>query len=42
MASLEGFIKNVPDAKLRGDLAREVSKLKATKKFGLVFDDQPC
>jgi adenine-specific DNA-methyltransferase len=39
MAKLEDLIKQIPDAKLRDDIAREAAALKATKKFGLVFED---
>ncbi len=39
MAKLEDLIKQIPDAKLRAEVAREVAALKATKKFGLVFEE---
>jgi adenine-specific DNA-methyltransferase len=39
MAKIEDLIKNVPDAKLRDEIAREVAKLKSEKKFGLVFEE---
>lgn len=39
MAKLEDLIKQIPDAKLRAEIAREAATLKATKKFGLVFED---
>ena len=39
MAKLEDLIKQIPDPKLRADIAREAATLKATKKFGLVFED---
>ncbi len=39
MAKIEDLIKNIPDPQLRDDLAREVAKLKAGKKFGLVFEE---
>ena len=34
--AIEDLIKEIADARLRGLLAAEVSKLKARKKFGLV------
>ena len=39
MAKIEDLIKNIPDPQLRDELAREVAKLKAGKKFGLVFEE---
>ena len=39
MAKLEDLIKQIPDAKLRAEIAREAATLKANKKFGLVFED---
>jgi adenine-specific DNA-methyltransferase len=39
MAKLEDLIKQIPDAKLRAEIAREAAALKATKKFGLVFEE---
>jgi|CXWL01.1.fsa_nt_gi adenine-specific DNA-methyltransferase len=39
MAKLEDLIKQIPDPKLRAEIAREAATLKATKKFGLVFED---
>src|SRR5574341_805799 len=39
MAKIEDLIKNVPDEQLRDEIAREVAKLKAGKKFGLVFEE---
>jgi adenine-specific DNA-methyltransferase len=39
MAKVEDLIKNIPDARLRDELAREVAKLKSEKKFGLVFEE---
>jgi hypothetical protein len=38
MAKIEALIKNIPDSQLRDELAREVAKLKAGKKFGPGFD----
>jgi hypothetical protein len=37
MAKLEDLIKQIPDAKLRAEIARAAAALKATKKFGLVY-----
>src|SRR5688572_3949815 len=39
MAKLEDLIKQIPDARLREEVAREVAALKSTKKFGLVFEE---
>ena len=39
MAKVEDLIKNIPDARLRDEIAREVIKLKSQKKFGLVFEE---
>jgi adenine-specific DNA-methyltransferase len=39
MAKLEDLISHVADSALRTELSREVSKLKAQKKFGLVFEE---
>jgi adenine-specific DNA-methyltransferase len=39
MALLEYLIKDIADARLRNQIAGEVSKLKARKKFGLVFEE---
>ncbi len=38
MALLEDLIKDIADTRLRNQIAGEVSKLKARKKFGLVFE----
>src|SRR5438876_976061 len=38
MARLEDLVKEIGDSSLRNLIAREVSKLKARKKFGLVFE----
>jgi adenine-specific DNA-methyltransferase len=38
MAQLEDLIKEIADPRLRSQVAAEVSKLKARKKFGLVFE----
>ena len=38
MARLEDLIKDIADARLRNQIAAEVGKLKARKKFGLVFE----
>jgi adenine-specific DNA-methyltransferase len=40
MAQLEDLIKEIADLGLRKLIAAEVSKLKARKKFGLVFEQQ--
>jgi len=37
--ALDDLIKRIPDAQLRGAIAREVAKLRANKKFGLVFEE---
>jgi len=39
MALLEDIIREVPDGRLRERLLGEVRKLKADKKFGLVYED---
>ncbi len=39
MAKIEDLIKNIPNSDLRDEIAREVAKLKAGKKFGLVFEE---
>lgn len=39
MAKIEDLVKNIPDAKLRDEIAREVARLKSEKKFGLVFEE---
>src|SRR5438552_9697094 len=39
MAKIEDLVKNIPDATLRDEIAREVAKLKSEKKFGLVFEE---
>ena len=39
MAKLEDIIKQIPDAKLRAEIAREAAALKSTKKSGLVFEE---
>ena len=39
MARLEDLIKDIADPRLREQIAREVTKLKAKKKFGLVFEE---
>jgi hypothetical protein len=38
MALLEDLIKDIADARLRNQIAGEVSKLKTGKKFNLVFE----
>ncbi len=38
MARLEDLIKDIADPSLRNQIAGEVGKLKARKKFGLVFE----
>lgn len=38
MAQLEDLIKEIADPRLRNQIAAEVGKLKARKKFGLVFE----
>src|SRR5579863_8572529 len=38
MARLEDLIKDIADSRLRNQIAAEVGKLKARKKFGLVFE----
>ena len=38
MARIEDLIKDIADPQLRDQIAREVSSLKARKKFGLVFE----
>ena len=38
MAQLEDLIREIADPRLRSQIASEVSKLKARKKFGLVFE----
>ncbi|MCX7015970.1 MAG: DNA methyltransferase [Candidatus Sumerlaeota bacterium] len=39
MARLEDLIKDIADPRLRAQIAGEVAKLKAKKKFGLVFEE---
>src|SRR5437773_1701037 len=39
MARLEDLIKDIADQRLREQVAGEVAKLKAKKKFGLVFEE---
>ena len=39
MAKIEDLVKDIPDAKLRDEIAHEVAKLKTEKKFGLVFEE---
>jgi len=39
MARLEDLIKDIADARLRDQIAGAVAKLKAKKKFGLVFEE---
>lgn len=39
MARIEDMIKDIADARLRDEIANEVAKLKAKKKFGLVFEE---
>lgn len=39
MARIETLIQDVADSRLRDELSREVRKLKASKKFGLVFEE---
>jgi adenine-specific DNA-methyltransferase len=38
MALIEDLIKDIADPRLRSQIAGEVGKLKARKKFGLVFE----
>ena len=40
MSVLDDLIKEIPDADLRDRINAEFSKLKAVKKFGLVFEPQ--
>src|SRR5580704_16909699 len=39
MARIEDLIKDIADPRLRNQIATEVGKLKARKKFGLVFEE---
>lgn len=39
MAEIEELINEIPDARLREEIAREVAALKKQKKFGLVFEE---
>lgn len=39
MAKVEDLIKNIPDLRLRDEIARQVAKLKSQKQFGLVFEE---
>jgi len=39
MALIEELIKTIADPRLRDQVAGEVAKLKAKKKFGLVFEE---
>ena len=39
MAAIEELIRSIADARLRDALTVEVAKLKANKKFGLVFEE---
>jgi adenine-specific DNA-methyltransferase len=39
MARLEDLIESIADSNLRSDVSREVARLKANKKFGLVFEE---
>ncbi len=39
MAKIEDLISEIPDARLREEIAREVAALKKQKKFGLVFEE---
>ncbi len=39
MAKIENLISEIADARLRDEIAREVSALKKQKKFGLVFEE---
>src|SRR5438128_1165354 len=39
MAAIEDLIKQIAEPGLREQLATEVARLKATKKFGLVFEE---
>lgn len=39
MARIEDLIQSIAEPRLREDFSREVKKLKATKKFGLVFEE---
>ena len=38
MAQIEDLIQDIADPRLRDQIASEVGKLKARKKFGLVFE----
>lgn len=40
MSALDDLIKEIPDAGLRDRISAEFGKLKAVKKFGLVFETQ--
>lgn len=39
MAAIEELVRSIADTRLRDALAAEVARLKATKKFGLVFEE---
>jgi adenine-specific DNA-methyltransferase len=39
MARLEDLVESIADALLRSQIAREIARLKAKKKFGLVFEE---
>jgi adenine-specific DNA-methyltransferase len=39
VAAIEDLIKQIPDSDLRKQLASEIARLKATKKFGLIFEE---
>ena len=39
MAKIEDLITEISDARLRGEIAREVAALKKQRKFGLVFEE---
>lgn len=39
MARLEDLIKDIPDSRLKNQIAAEVARLKARKNFGLVFEE---
>jgi adenine-specific DNA-methyltransferase len=39
MARIEELIRDIADPRLRNQIATEISKLKARKKFGLVFEE---
>ncbi|OQB40023.1 MAG: hypothetical protein BWY09_00899 [Candidatus Hydrogenedentes bacterium ADurb.Bin179] len=39
MAKIEDLINEITDARIRGEIAREVAEVKRQKKFGLVFEE---